>query len=265
MLVCFPIAFFFGSLLFDVIGLLSGREIWWQASFMMNAAGVLTAVAAAIPGTIDYIYVIPPESSAKKRGTQHMAVNLGATILFAVAWLVRPSPDTAPGYLVLALELGGVSLVTVGGWLGGTLVYRNQIGVDHRYADAGKWGEIELEEKGALLRIGKTPELKPNQMRLLSLDGRRYVLARTESGLVAFDDRCTHKGGSLADGVLSCDTVTCPWHGSQFDVHTGEVSAGPAKERVRTYRIVERGGELFLDPMPQPPSGHSAPERASNA
>jgi nitrite reductase/ring-hydroxylating ferredoxin subunit len=42
------------------------------------------------------------------------------------------------------------------------------------------------------------------------------VLARTEEGYVAFDDRCTHKGGSLAAGVMVWGTVQCLWHGSQF-------------------------------------------------
>jgi nitrite reductase/ring-hydroxylating ferredoxin subunit len=61
-----------------------------------------------------------------------------------------------------------------------------------------------------------------------------------------FDDHCTHKGGSLADGVLICGTVQCPWHGSQFDVRTGKVSAGPAGKAIGTYRVDEVDGEVDL-------------------
>ncbi|MET0167857.1 MAG: Rieske 2Fe-2S domain-containing protein [Vicinamibacterales bacterium] len=41
----------------------------------------------------------------------------------------------------------------------------------------------------------------------------------------------------MSDGVLMCGTVQCPWHGSQFDVQTGEVKCGPAKENIATYLI----------------------------
>ena len=83
-------------------------------------------------------------------------------------------------------------------------------------------------------------------MKLLRVGDRRIVLARTERGCVAFDDRCTHKGGPLADGTLACGTVQCPWHGSQFDVETGKVRQGPAKESIATYAVEERKGRILL-------------------
>ena len=80
----------------------------------------------------------------------------------------------------------------------------------------------------------------------MRIGSRRVVLARTEQGYVAFDDRCTHKGGPLSDGVLACSTVQCPWHGSQFDVRTGAVKHGPAEQRIATYPVEERGGRVWL-------------------
>jgi nitrite reductase/ring-hydroxylating ferredoxin subunit len=79
--------------------------------------------------------------------------------------------------------------------------------------------------------------LQVNQMKLVRASDRRIVVARTESGVAAFDDRCTHKGGPLSDGVLICGTVQCPWHGSQFDVTTGKVVCGPAKDDIATYPV----------------------------
>jgi nitrite reductase/ring-hydroxylating ferredoxin subunit len=61
---------------------------------------------------------------------------------------------------------------------------------------------------------------------------------------VAFDDRCTHRGGSLAGGTMICGTVQCPWHGSQFDVSSGAVKAGPATEGIGTFAI-EKQGDKF--------------------
>jgi nitrite reductase/ring-hydroxylating ferredoxin subunit len=139
---------------------------------------------------------------------------------------------------VLILQGVGTGLLLIGAWLGGTLVSRNQIGVDHRYANAGKWSEARLKSLGAsALVVARPDELQVDQMKLLHVDGRRIVLARIESGYAAFDDHCTHRGGSLADGALMCGVVQCPWHGSQFDVHTGDVKCGPAKEPIETYPI----------------------------
>ena len=199
-----------------------------------------------MPGLIDYLHSVPPDSSAKKRATRHMLVNGSALAAFAIAWLIRGSAE--PGAFVLLLEGAGAGLLGYGGWLGGTLAYRNQIGVDHRYANAGKWTEqaIGLAPGGAAT-VARTDELKTDQMKLLLADdGRRIVLARTESGYVAFDDHCSHSGGSLAGGVLICGTVQCPWHGSQFDVKTGAVKAGPADQPITTYRVEERDGNVRL-------------------
>jgi nitrite reductase/ring-hydroxylating ferredoxin subunit len=75
---------------------------------------------------------------------------------------------------------------------------------------------------------------------------KRIVLARTEDRYVAFDDRCTHRGGSLASGSTMCNTVQCPWHGSQFDLITGAVKAGPAQEAIKIYTIKESQGKILL-------------------
>jgi nitrite reductase/ring-hydroxylating ferredoxin subunit len=137
-------------------------------------------------------------------------------------------------------------LLTVAGYMGGTLVTRNQISVDHRYARAGRWKEETAERRDGAVIVAGAEELQVDQMKLLRVGGRRIVLARTEDGYVAFDDGCTHKGGSLAGGAVICGVVQCPWHGSQFDVRTGDVKAGPAKKEIKTYRVEQRDGEVRL-------------------
>jgi nitrite reductase/ring-hydroxylating ferredoxin subunit len=93
---------------------------------------------------------------------------------------------------------------------------------------------------------GATDDLRVDQMKLIRVGSRRIVLARIESGYVAFDDRCTHRGGPLSDGVLACGTVQCPWHGSQFDVRSGAVAHGPAEEGIATYAVEERDGRVWI-------------------
>jgi nitrite reductase/ring-hydroxylating ferredoxin subunit/uncharacterized membrane protein len=244
-LIPFPFAFLSGALVFDLLAWLLARPAWWATGEHLVAAGILTALVAAVPGAIDYVYTVPPRSSGKRRATRHMLINLTAVATMAVAWVVRQS--TAPDMTVIAIELLGVALLAYGGLLGGVLVTRNQISIDHRYADAGKWKEATFDaEPLGRVRVGAVDELKANQMKLLRFGDRRIVLARTEDGYVAFEDRCTHRGGSLAGGTMSCATVQCPWHGSQFDVRSGAVKAGPATEHIRTYTIETSGRDVVL-------------------
>lgn len=242
-LIPFPFAFLTGALLFDLAGRLWARPAWSATASHLAAAGVVAALLAAVPGLVDYFYTVPPRSTGKRRATWHLTVNLSAVALIALSWLLRRAAPAEPGIAVLALEAAGVGLLSVGGWMGGTLVNRNLIGVDHRYAGAGKWSEITAEFGAA---VAGADELKIDQMKLVRLGGRRLVLGRTESGYVAFDDRCTHRGGSLAGGVMICGTVQCLWHGSQFDARSGAVKAGPATAGIRTYRVEERDGEVRI-------------------
>ncbi len=249
MLVAFPIGFLFGTLIFDISGWLGNWQGGWTTGAYLNLAAICAGLIAAVPGVIDYVFTVPPESSAKTRAFQHGLVNVSALSLFAVSWVFRDLDTLFPSLWTLLLETAGVALVTWGGWMGGTLVYRNQIGVDHRYARAGKWKEQEVKARpGQPVVVASSDELEVDQMKLLRLDnGKRLVLARTERGYVAFDDRCTHRGGSLAGGMMTCGTVLCPWHGSEFDVdHDGSVKAGPAEKSIGTYRVELIDGEVRL-------------------
>jgi nitrite reductase/ring-hydroxylating ferredoxin subunit len=180
-----------------------------------------------------------------------MAVNSTALALVAIGAIFRDWDTLVPTWPTILLELAALALVTWGGWLGGTLVYRNQIAVDHRYAHAGKWHEQTIEATpGQPAAIEGATEMKPGQMRLLHCNNRRIVLARTDEGFAAFDDHCTHKGGPLSDGALICNTVQCPWHGSQFDVTTGANKAGPAEKPINTHPTELRDGKVFVT-LPQ--------------
>lgn len=246
-LIPYPFAFLTGAVAFDVAGHLLDQPALWTAGWYLTIAGIVLALVAAIPGFIDYRGTVPPDSSAKSRATTHMLMNLGAVTLFFAAWWVRGAAGVAPDPLVLVVEGIAAAMLVSGGWMGGTLVYRNQIGVDHRYARAGRWREQAFDETSPRpLAVAAANELAVDQMKLLHVDGRRVVLARTVDGYRAFDDRCPHKGGSLAGGLMACGTVTCPWHGSQFNVGTGDVEAGPAQSSIATYRVEERDGTVWL-------------------
>lgn len=244
-LVAFPIAFFIGTLGFDILGSTMHHTAYHQTAAYLEIAGVVTGLIAAVPGLIDYFYTVPPESSAKTRATQHALVNVALIVVFAAAFILRYK-FTISFNLILGLEILGAILLFVSGWLGGTLVYRNQIGVDPRYAEAGKWKEKYFDQKTGTMEVAAEDELQTDQMQLLHVGGKRIVLGKTDKEYVAFDDFCSHKGGSLAGGMMICGTVQCPWHGSQFDCKTGKVKAGPADKPIKTYHISVKSGKVYL-------------------
>jgi len=96
-----------------------------------------------------------------------------------------------------------------------------------------------------LVRIENARDIATGQMRVFDVAGIKVNIASVGGQLHAIDDTCTHKACSLAKGKLDGTTVTCPCHGSQFDVTTGEVLRGPAQQAVRS-RLVQIEGESLL-------------------
>jgi nitrite reductase/ring-hydroxylating ferredoxin subunit/uncharacterized membrane protein len=257
MLVSLPIGLWTGSLAYDLAAAARGSMRLRDSANDMMLAGLAGAIAAAVPGAIDYFAIIPPESSAKTRGATHGLINLSLAALYGTNWLLRSrSPSRWGRWLGLPLSVLGFSGMLYSGWLGGTLVYRNQIGVDHRGPNATKWresGPVEGRTGEAVVVAAMDEFEKPGQMKLVHLNGHRIVVARDGDRVVAFQDHCTHRGGSLADGTLACNLITCPWHGSQFNVETGEVASGPAEERIRIYPVrVENDLVQVIAPEPLP-------------
>jgi nitrite reductase/ring-hydroxylating ferredoxin subunit/uncharacterized membrane protein len=246
MLVAFPLGLWIAGTIFDLLALAQNNTALWAAGFYCVIAGCIGAVAAAVPGVLDWLLVIPPQSSAKRTGLWHGSLNVLALILFiSVAWR-QGGPDNALDGFTFVLMALGVIVIGISGWLGGTLVYRNQIGVDHRLAGAGKLQIRTLS--GWNQPVCNQSELSDGQMMLANIGSERVVVGRCAEGLYAFSNQCTHSGGPLADGALVGCTVQCPWHGSQFDIKTGRVVAGPAENGIRIYPAEVRNGEVYIKP-----------------
>src|SRR5918993_4403609 len=127
-MVALPIAFFIGTLVFDALGYFRMNDYFYITAYYLEIAGIVTAVLAAVPGIVDYAAVVPPNSSAKKRATKHGILNVLLLLIFCFAWFYRRNEGFDP-VIVLITETVGVILLSISGWLGGTLVHRNQIGI----------------------------------------------------------------------------------------------------------------------------------------
>jgi len=76
---------------------------------------------------------------------------------------------------------------------------------------------------GNFVPAGKTNELEDGTMKAVLAQGREILLARVGNNYYAADNRCPHMGGKLSQGKLKGTVVTCPRHGSQFDLNDGRV------------------------------------------
>jgi nitrite reductase/ring-hydroxylating ferredoxin subunit len=99
---------------------------------------------------------------------------------------------------------------------------------------------------GAAARIERAP-LKENEFRISEVPPGSVLLVgdvavfNVEGGFCATQARCTHRQGPLSEGAIDGTTVTCPLHGAQFNVWTGAVLRGPAKDPLKTYAVTIEG------------------------
>jgi uncharacterized membrane protein len=135
MLVVLPLGLWVAALVFDIVYAVTGNPLWRTLAFWNIGAGIIGALLAAVPGFVDYLAL---EGRARRIGTYHMILNLGAVALFAVNWFVRTRIE-ADSWWPLALSLIGVVGIGISGWLGGEMVYAERVGVqepprkDERY------------------------------------------------------------------------------------------------------------------------------------
>jgi len=122
-------------------------------------------------------------------------------------------------------ELGGVR---IDDWLGRTA---------HPIADHS------LRPAPGAAVTSERPPLKENEFRISEVPPGSVLLMgdvavfSIEGGFCATQATCTHRQGPLSEGTLDGSTVTCPLHGAQFNVWTGAVLRGPAKQPLKTYSV----------------------------
>ncbi len=98
-----------------------------------------------------------------------------------------------------------------------------------------------------LVRVGNAKDVAAGAMRVFDVGGTKVSVASVGGQLYGFDDSCTHMGCSLAEGMLDGPTVTCPCHGSQFDVTSGAVLRGPAQRPVSSRLVQVEGEDLLVE------------------
>jgi len=94
------------------------------------------------------------------------------------------------------------------------------------------------------VKIAVRGEIPAGAGRVVVVLGRVLALFNLDGDYFAVDNSCPHRGGPLGEGCLQGTVVTCPWHGWQFDVRTGESPLNP-RHRVRRIPLERDGEDLY--------------------
>ncbi|WP_018503920.1 Rieske (2Fe-2S) protein [Parafrankia discariae] len=190
--------------------------------------GLLSAGPTALAGWSDWL---DTEGAERRVGIVHAASNAAGLVSYGASWWQRHRGGSG-----LAAGLVGAAALGLGGWLGGHLAYALGVGVDttafhHGPAD---WTDVLAADEVT------------TALRQVDIGEVSVLLTRVEGRIVAIDNRCTHRGGPLADGERDGDCVVCPWHASRFDLATGDVRQGPATRPQPVYEVRETAGRVEI-------------------
>lgn len=99
----------------------------------------------------------------------------------------------------------------------------------------------------AQVKVAQIEDVLPGTGKVVQAGGVVLALFNLGGKFYALNNNCTHAGGPLGDGAVDGRVVTCPWHGSRFDVTTGEVLGPPARRPVAAYPVRVQDGTVFVE------------------
>jgi nitrite reductase/ring-hydroxylating ferredoxin subunit/uncharacterized membrane protein len=214
----------------------------WSTAFLLDlagsraaddalAVGILGAVPAAATGLNDWSHL---RGETRRVGTVHALLNTTGVTLNLASLLARRRGRRGVGRALSGLAFAGALFSA---HLGGQLSFGYGVRVNRtafesprdRYAPVCEESELD---RGKLCRV--------------DLEGEAVLVARSEATgeVCAIAATCSHLGGPLDKGEREGDIVICPWHGSRYDLCTGEVIGGPAVYSQPRYEVRLRAGRV---------------------
>ncbi len=96
------------------------------------------------------------------------------------------------------------------------------------------------------VKVAETKDIQPSSMKAVDLEEERVCIVNIEGNYYAIGNVCTHMGGPLNEGTLEGYDVECPWHGSKFDVKTGEPIRPPARQAIPIYEVKVENNKILV-------------------
>lgn len=202
-----------------------------RAADVAVATGIAGALASAVTGLADWT---DTTGRPRRIGAVHALLNISSTGLYAASLIARLRDRRSVG---VQLAYCGYAVMLLGAYLGGHLVFAEQIGVNH-----AAFASLPTDFAAVL----PENELQENEPKLVTHNGLRIVLVRRGSRIHALYERCSHMGGPLSQGALEDGSIRCPWHGSRFSLEDGSVCEGPATSPVPCFETRVANGMIEI-------------------
>jgi 3-phenylpropionate/trans-cinnamate dioxygenase ferredoxin subunit len=105
---------------------------------------------------------------------------------------------------------------------------------------------IFVEPMADFVKIAPNKSIPEGRMVGVKVRDKEILIANIEGNFYAVEDKCTHLGCRLSEGILREDRVTCPCHFAVFNVKDGSVIKSPAKKPLLTYEVVVLGEDILV-------------------
>ncbi len=219
-----PIGFWTSSALLD----LAGKK---EASDLMLELGTVSALGAAASGYAQW-HDLQEMTAPRRLGVLHAMLNGTATACYGVSWFLRRRDQRSAG---MVFSTAGLALATGSAMIGGDLSFRLGIGVSRVAFEepSGKWKPVADEA-----------DLEPGVMHRVEASFGPLVLLKDGETILATSATCTHVGAPLDEGEVDGTCVTCPWHGSVFDLRDGRLVHGPATAPLHAFETRVNDGKV---------------------
>ena len=199
-----------------------------RAADFAVAVGLAGAVGAAVTGLTDWSET---DGGARRKGLAHGLMNIAATSLFAISYVLRKQGARTTGQ---ACSTTGYAVAMAAAYIGGSLVHDDRIGVTH----------AAIDPPDHFVPVAEAAALAENAMMHVRTGDANILVVRQHRRLCALAHSCSHLGGPLSEGTLNDGSVVCPWHGSAFALKDGRVLNGPATIDQPCLAVRERDGRI---------------------
>ncbi|MFI5086091.1 MAG: Rieske 2Fe-2S domain-containing protein [Actinomycetales bacterium] len=221
----------------SVLDVLPGSE---TAAAVLIGVGVLASGTAALSGVTDFSEL---HEQQQRVGLVHAVTMDAATALYALS-LFRRLTGRGNGR---ATALAGLATAVAGGWLGGHMSFTQAAAANHAE-------DVPHRIEPGWHRIAALAELVPGVPQRRLLNDVPLLLVRSSTGeqVRVLSGLCSHLSGPLAEGtverVAGAECIVCPWHGSTFDLDSGEPVRGPATAPQSKFetRVIDGTLEVML-------------------
>lgn len=111
--------------------------------------------------------------------------------------------------------------------------------------------------------LARTSDIPSGTMKLVSMDGHPVLVVHAGGRFSAVAATCTHEAEPLSEGYLTESAIVCAYHGSEFDLLTGEAIGPPADDPLTVYPLTIKSEQIYAD-LPTGDAGPKGPRARAN-